>query len=209
MTQTTADTFLELVSSRRGHFEFESGYHGELWLDLDPLFVRPSLVAPLIASLAASLRRHEVEGVCGPLVGGAFLAQGVAAALDVEFLFTEPAPSPAGTGLYQARYHLPAALSSRVRRKRIAIVDDVISAGSSSRATWVELETHGANPVAVGTLLLLGSAGADFFQRNGLAIEAVAKLPFDLWTSASCPLCAAGAPLERPLAANRANESQP
>jgi orotate phosphoribosyltransferase len=209
MSQTTADAFLELVSSRRGHFEFESGYHGELWLDLDPLFARPSRVAPLIAGLAAALRCHDVEGVCGPLVGGAFLAQSLAAALDLEFLYTEPVPSPAGSGLYQARYRLPAALSPRVRAKRIAIVDDVISAGSSSRATWAELQTHRAHPVAVGTLLLLGSAGADFFRRNGLAVEAVSCLPFELWTPASCPLCAGGVPLERPLAGDRAIESRP
>jgi orotate phosphoribosyltransferase len=29
---------LDLLPIRRGHFRFESGYHGEIWLDLDRLF---------------------------------------------------------------------------------------------------------------------------------------------------------------------------
>ena len=193
-----ADEFLELVSGRRGHFQLESGHHGELWLDLDALFAQPARIAPLVARLVATLRPHEVVGVCGPLVGGAFLAQSVASALEVEFSFTERLPSPSNTGLYQARYRLPRELSSRARGKRIAIVDDVMSAGSSTRATCAELQAHGAYPVVVGALLLLGSAGLDFFLQNGVAVEAVARLPFNVWAPTECPLCADGVPLERP-----------
>ncbi len=198
MSQTAADAFLELVAGRRGHFQLESGHHGELWLDLDGLFAQPGRIAPLIARLAAALRPHDVGGICGPLVGGALLAQSVAASLDVEFSFTERVLSPASTGLYQARYRLPPALSSRARGRRIAIVDDVMSAGSSTRATYTELQAHGAYPVVVGALLLLGSAGADFFLQQGLAVEAVARLPFNVWTPAECPFCADGVPLEHP-----------
>jgi hypothetical protein len=50
----------------------------------------------------------------------------------------------------------------------------------------------------VGAFLLLGSAGSDFFLRNGLAVEAVARLPFNLWSPAECPLCVQGVPLEHP-----------
>jgi len=198
MSEATADAFLELVSGRRGHFQLESGHHGELWLDLDGLFAQPGRVARLVTRLAEVLRPYDVAGVCGPLVGGAFLAQSVASTLDVEFSYTERVPAPASLGLYQARYRLPPAFSSRVHGKQIAIVDDVMSAGSAARATYAELRTHEANTVVVGALLVLGSAGAEFFQRDGLAVEAVARLPYPLWSPTECPLCAAGMPLERP-----------
>jgi orotate phosphoribosyltransferase len=194
----TPDAFLELVAGRRGHFLLESGHHGELWLDLDGLFARPGRVAPLIARLAEALRPHQPAGICGPLVGGAFLAQSVAAVLDLEFSYTERVPSPASTGLYQARYRLPAAFSSRAHGRRVAIVDDVMSAGSAARGTYAELQAHGAHPVVVGALLVLGSAGEDFFLQHGLAVEAVTRLPFSLWPPTECPLCAAGVPLEYP-----------
>jgi orotate phosphoribosyltransferase len=205
----TADDFLELVAGRRGHFQLESGHHGELWLDLDALFALPGRIAPLVGYLAEALRPYEVAGVCGPLVGGAFLAQSVAGALEVEFSFTERLPSPTNIGLYQARYRLPPALSSRARGKRIAIVDDVMSAGSSTRATYAELRAHGAHPVVVGALLLLGSAGVDFFLQNGVAVEAVARLPFNVWTPAECALCTDGVPLEQPSGAEEGIDPPP
>ncbi|MEJ7811923.1 MAG: hypothetical protein WKG32_16040 [Gemmatimonadaceae bacterium] len=140
--------FLELVAGRRGHFRLESGHHGRLWLDLDPLFTQPARIAPFVASLATAIRPYTVAAVCGPLLGGAFLAQLVAHALDVEFCFTERVlPAGSSDALYRARYRLPPVLSTRLRGQRIALVDDVMSAGSALRGTYAELQAHGATPV--------------------------------------------------------------
>jgi orotate phosphoribosyltransferase len=196
VSETGTAAFLELVAGRQGHFHLESGHHGGLWLDLDPLFFDPRPVAPFVTALADALRRHEVQAVCGPLVGGAFLAQLVARELGVAFCFTERVMPPHGDGLYRARYRLPPGLSERVRGRRLAIVDDVMSAGSALRGTWEELRSHGALPVAAGALLVLGSAGADFFAERGIAVEAVARDEYALWHPDACPLCAAGVPLE-------------
>ena len=187
---------LELVAGRRGHFQLESGHHGGLWLDLDPLFAEPQRVAPFVEALASALRPHAAAVVCGPLLGGAFLAQLVAHALGVGFCFTERVMPTPGEGLYRARYVLPTALAARVRGRRVAMVDDVMSAGSALRGTYAELQTHAALPVVAGALLVLGSKGADFFAENGVALEAVARDEYDLWLPANCPLCAAGLPLE-------------
>src|SRR5215211_4576182 len=89
MSETSTAAFLELVAGRQGHFRLESGHHGGLWLDLDSLFCDPRRIAPFVAALAAAIRPYEVEAVCGPLLGGAFLAQLVAQALGAEFSFTE------------------------------------------------------------------------------------------------------------------------
>jgi orotate phosphoribosyltransferase len=188
--------FLGMATARPGHFQLESGHHGELWLDLDSLFAEPRRVAPLVALLADALRSYEVAVVCGPLLGGAFLAQAAAAALEVEFAFTERVIPAAPAGLYPVRYRLPPAFAPRVRGRRIAIVDDVMSAGSAACGTYSELRIHGAVPAVAGALLVLGSAGADFFLQNGVAVEAVARKPYRLWLPAACPLCASGVPLE-------------
>jgi orotate phosphoribosyltransferase len=196
VSDTGTAAFLGLVEGRRGHFRLESGHHGGLWLDLDPLFCDPPRVAPFVTALADRLRRHAVEGVCGPLLGGAFLAQLVARELGAAFCFTERVMPAHADGLYRARYRLPPGLAGRVRGRRIAMVDDVMSAGSALRGTWEELRAHGAVPVVAGALLVLGSAGADFFARHGVAVEAVARDAYALWHPDACPLCAAGVPLE-------------
>jgi orotate phosphoribosyltransferase len=188
--------FLGLVEGRRGHFRLESGLHGRLWLDLDPLFAEPSRAAPFVGALAAALRPYDVDAVCGPLLGGAFLAQLVAHALGAEFWFTERAGAPPAGGLFGARYRLPPALRARAGGRRVAVVDDVMSAGSSLRATCEELDAHGATTAVAGALLVLGSRGADFFAARGVAVEAVARDEYQTWEPAGCPLCAAGVPLE-------------
>ncbi len=60
-----------------------------MWLELDPLFVMPSRLQRSVEALAERLRRHNIEAVCGPLVGGAFLAQSIASLLDIEFYYAE------------------------------------------------------------------------------------------------------------------------
>src|SRR6266851_793895 len=130
----SADPF-SLASPRHGHFRLESGHHANLWLDLEGLFVQPARLRPFVNGLARTLRPHKVAGVCGPLVGGAFLAQ---------------------------------------------------------------LQGHGAEPVVIGALLVLGSAASPYFAERGVPIVAVTRVPFDLWVPAECPLCASGQALADP-----------
>lgn len=194
---------LELVSGRRGHFRLESGHHGELWFDLDALFAEPRRIAPFVTALAESIRPHGVSIVCGPLLGGAFLAQLIAHALGTEFCFTERLMPAHATGLYRARYVLPPAFVERVRGKRVAMVDDVMSAGSALGGTFTELKAHAAHPVVAGALLVLGVGGADHFKTLGIPVEAVARERYDLWLPESCPLCDADVPLEDVAATQR------
>jgi orotate phosphoribosyltransferase len=195
MDSAAAAGLLELVEARQGHFRLESGHHGALWLDLDALFAAPQRIAPLVNALVDALRPYSVSVVCGPLLGGAFLAQLVARALDIDFCFTERI-APEAAFLYPVRYRLPRAFHPRVRDARIAIVDDVMSAGSALLGTYRELESHGAVPVVAGALLVLGSTGADRFAERGVPVEATTRREYELWAPAACPLCAAGVPLD-------------
>jgi orotate phosphoribosyltransferase len=195
MNEPPAQSLVDLVPARRGHFRLESGHHSAMWLDLDGLFVEPDRVAPMVSELTRALRPHQPAGVCGPLLGGAFLAQLVSLALGVDFYYTERLP-PEDDGLYRAQYRLPRALRRRVHGQRVAIVDDVMSAGSAARGTYAELQALGAHPVAVGALLVLGTAGLTFFDQQGVPVEAAVKLPYDIWPPPDCPLCSSGVPLE-------------
>ena len=69
---------IALARPRPGHFDLGTGFHGDVWLDLDALFLRPVLLRPRVRWLADRLRGHQVDVVCGPIEGGAFLAQAVA-----------------------------------------------------------------------------------------------------------------------------------
>jgi orotate phosphoribosyltransferase len=191
------EAVLDLMSARTGHFRLESGHHGELWLELDAMFWSATALDPLVVELADRLEPHAADVVCGPLVGGALLAQLVAARLGADFCFTERTSTGDG-GLYTAAYRLPSALAARVAGRRVAIVDDVVNAGSAVRATLTALTAAGAQPVALGALLTLGSTPAAVAAAAGLPLEALATRANELWEPSACPRCAAGEPVNPP-----------
>src|SRR4051812_48299012 len=135
MAEISTSAFLELAKARAGHFCMESGLHSALWLNLDALFADAARIEPFIATLAELLQPYRLDAVCGPLLGGAFLAQRVAQLIGAEFWYTEPAAPSDGSGLFRAQYRLPSAFVTRFSHPRLGIVDDAISAGSSLRAT--------------------------------------------------------------------------
>ncbi|MBI2739887.1 MAG: orotate phosphoribosyltransferase [Rhodospirillales bacterium] len=189
------EQLLDLLSARRGHFLLESGHHGNLWLDLDALFLRPAALRPFTRELARRLGGHGVEAVVGPLVGGAFVAEMVAAELDARFAFAERRADARGV-----TYVIPDGFHDHLRGRTVAMVDDAINAGSATRATFAALTALGARPVAVGALLILGGTALPHFAAGKLRVDSVARLPNDLWEPAACPMCAAGEPISSPSA---------
>jgi orotate phosphoribosyltransferase len=185
-------SLLDLLPVRRGHFRYESGYHGEIWLDLDRLFLNPVRIAPLAHELAARLAPNAIEAVVGPLVGGALLAHMIAVELGVEFAYTEGRPSSSDDTLYPMVYRLPVTIAPLTKGKRVAIVDDVINAGSAVRGTYHALTEAGAKPAVVGALLVLGDAAQPFLKSSGMTPVRLATFPNPLWEPATCPLCAQG-----------------
>ena len=188
-------SILDRLGAARGHFRYESGHHGELWLDLDRLFLDPRALAPLARELAARLAQREVEAVVGPLAGGAFLAQMIAADLGVRFAYAAPAPPSRGDALFSVAYRLPATVAPLLKGRRVAIVDDAVNAGSALRGTFRALIDAGAKPAAAGALVVLGDSVTPFLKQEGLALERLMSLPNPLWTPSECPLCARGIPL--------------
>jgi orotate phosphoribosyltransferase len=188
---------MNLVAARAGHFRFESGHHGELWLDLDGVFWSAAALAPVVGDLAERIGRYRLDVVCGPLAGGAFLAQSVAARLGAGFAYTERVSAGSGA-LYSAHYELPAALGPRVAGRRVAVVDDVINAGSATMATVTALGAAGAEVVVLAAMLALGPTPARVAAELALPLEVVTTQDNAIWPPADCPRCARGEPLSGP-----------
>jgi orotate phosphoribosyltransferase len=176
---------VRLARPRRGHFDLGTGYHGDLWLDLDALFLHPSRLRPYVGWLAERLREHPPDAVCGPLEGGAFLAYAVADRLGVAFL----AGYRSATG-----YRVPR-IPGGIGGWRVAVVDDAVNAGTAVAACLRELRAQGAVPVAVAALLALGEATAMVPARLGVPFYPAGTIPSRAWPARECPLCADGIPV--------------
>ena len=193
------DEVAELIPARRGYFQFESGHHGELWLDLELLCLHPEPVQRLAERLAARLLPYEVEAVCGPLVEGAFIALMLASELHVPFTYSERFENFGTDALYPVEYRIPSRLREELQGKRVAIVNDVINAGSAVLGTLVDLEACGAEVVVIGALVVLGSTAPRFAADKQVALEALLSQPNEIWEPSECPLCARQIPLSGEL----------
>jgi orotate phosphoribosyltransferase len=185
------------VARKQGHFRLESGHHTDQWLELDQLYRRPAALRPFAAALASKISGLPIDCVCGPLTGGALLAQMIADQLSVEFVFAERTVTDR-PGLYPMDYRIVRALRSGIQGKRVAIVDDAISAGSAVRATLADVESCGAVPVALGALIIFGARGREFATSKQIPLEYLVDLPQAIWTPTECPMCAGGASLSLP-----------
>jgi orotate phosphoribosyltransferase len=187
-----AKLLLGLLPIRRGHFQYESGHHGDTWLDLDALFARPAVLRPITNELARSLAAHGIQAVCGPMTGGALLAQMVADELGIEFYFTRRIAAEDAIG---ARYALSVSQRPLVCGKSIAVVDDAVNAGSAIGGTLAELRAAGAQPVTIGALIVPGAGAAPIAAAQKMPFAYITQLPTPLWQTSDCPLCRAAVPL--------------
>jgi orotate phosphoribosyltransferase len=131
------------------------------------------------------------------MTSGAKLAAMIATELGVGCFVAERFEAPEATGLFPVRYLVPEARRRDVRGRAVAIVDDAISAGSAVRGTYADLVACGARPVALGALVVFGDAARRFAAETGLPLEGIERMPFEMWSSAECPLCKAGVPVDK------------
>jgi orotate phosphoribosyltransferase len=183
------DDILAAVKATRGHFLYESGHHGDLWLDLDELFVDARRAHSWAQALAQAAAPTKPDVVCGPLTGGAFVAQSMAIELGAHFAFAQR---------HDARYTIPAGLRAALHRRRVLLVDDAVNAASATRATLAELNDHGAELAGLASLLALGGGAEALAAEHDAPFFTLATAERRLWAPETCPLCAEGEPLLEP-----------
>ena len=183
-------TVLDAVTASRGHFVYESGHHGDLWLDLDALFVNARRARGWASALAERVVACRSEFVCGPLMGGAFVAQLLAAELGAGFVFAERSVSERGS----VRYRIPESLRGSLSGRRVLLVDDAVNAGSALRLTLTDLLDCGSVLAGFASLLTLGEAASHIAQQHGAPFFTLASLERGMWLPEACPLCGSGVP---------------
>ena len=164
---------------------------------MEAAYIHPQLLGPFVDELATLLSAYELSAICGALVGGAFVGYLVAAKLGIDFLYTDRYVSNAN-GLETVTYRLPKALRSAVANRRIAVVDDVINAGSAVAKTCKELRSLGVNPVVIGSILTVGGEPPKRLTDDFPPVVSLEHLESGLWLPMECPLCNSGIQLTDP-----------
>jgi len=174
------------LQTANGHFVYESGHHGDLWIDLQRLLAHTPHMRAWASEIARLAYPQRPEVVCGPLVGGAFVAQFVASELGLPCVFSERISDA------DSRFRVPSSLRALVGEARVLLLDDAINAGAACRSTAQDLREAGASVVALAALVELGTDGAKLGGELAVPFHVLARRDRNLWRPDSCPLCKRG-----------------
>ncbi len=78
--------------------------------------------------------------------------------------------------------------------ERVAMIEDVVTTGLSSRETLAVIRATGAVPAAAGCIA--NRSGSD--ELDGLPLVSLLQPDFPTWAPDECPLCAAGGTAVKP-----------
>ena len=172
----------------KGHFRLTSGLHSAGYLQSALVLAHPAHAELLGRELAGKLRTMARPGiglVVAPALGGLIIGHEVARALGVRFLFTER------DGDRKMAMRRGFTLSPG---ERVAVVEDVITTGGSTREVIDIVRAAGAVVVGAGSIIDRSGGLADV----GVARVALETLEVPLWEPDACPLCKAGEPVLKP-----------
>jgi orotate phosphoribosyltransferase len=185
------DSLLRLFEERgallQGHFLLTSGLHSPRYLQCARVLMDPALATRLGAALADRLRPilgGRPGAVVAPALGGVIVAHEVARALGCRGLFTERQD---GAMTLRRGFSLEAG-------EPVAVVEDVITTGGSTREVMDAVTARGAVVVAAGSLVDRSGGLVDL----GVPRRCLLELEVPAWPAGACPLCAAGSKPEKP-----------
>jgi orotate phosphoribosyltransferase len=181
------DLFADAGALLEGHFLLKSGRHAGRYLEKFLVLQHPRFGVEVCRRLAEALGPHEPSLIVGPTTGGVLLSFETARQLggSVRAAFAEPLPS--GGRALRRGWPLGA-------DERVAIVDDILTTGTSLLETVEAVRAAGAEPVA--SAVIVDRSGGLF--DLGLPLAALGTLDIPSWEPADCALCASGVPLRKP-----------
>ncbi|HQR44551.1 MAG TPA: orotate phosphoribosyltransferase [Thermoanaerobaculia bacterium] len=180
--------FEETGALLTGHFKLSSGLHSDRYLQCAKVLMWPDRADALGRGLGALLAPFGAAVVGSPALGGGVIGQGVGRALGVRALFTERTE-----GTFSLRRGF--ALESG---EKVAVIEDVVTTGKSTREVLQVVRAAGAVPVACGSIVDRRAAAEKGDAVDGIPYRALLALDVPAWDPGSCPLCAKGEPITSP-----------
>ena len=182
--------FTETEALLAGHFKLSSGLHSDRYLQCAKVLQWPERATALGAALAALLKPFGADVVVSPAMGGLIIGQETGRGLGTRAIFAERVE-----GVFDLRRGFGLA-----HGERVAVIEDVVTTGKSTREVFDLVREAGATPVACGAIVdrrppALARAG-DVLDR--VPLRTLLPIEVAVWEPGACPLCGKGIPVEAP-----------
>lgn len=185
-TQDVLEEFRASGALREGHFVLSSGLHSGFFLQKNLVFQYPERTARLCKALAARIVEAvgEVDLCISPAVGGIIPGYETARHLGVPSMYVE---REGGSFKLRRAFSIPPGA-------RIAMVEDIVSTGLSSRECVDAIKAAGGNVVVAACIVDRSGGRAD----PGAPLVALARLDVPAYPADALPPELAAIPIEDP-----------
>lgn len=176
-----------------GHFVFPSWRHGDTFVDVDRLVVRPRSVYRVTDLLASPVRAvGKVDVVVGSGANGAILAHALGLALTDRGYGQVQTVS---ADVSDTTTSLRPLFKEVCTRQRVLVVEDILTTGTSCGRLVQTVASAGGTVIGVATLVNRGKVTAQVLGVPWL--HALVNWDLVSWAERECPLCRDNVPVNR------------
>ncbi|MBI4405853.1 MAG: phosphoribosyltransferase [Deltaproteobacteria bacterium] len=168
------------------HVVYTSGRHGSAYINKDAIYPHAGLTRLLCRKIADHFRKHDIEVVLGPALGGIILSQWVSHQLSEQTtreILGVYADKTEGSGFVIKRGY-----DKLITRKNVLIVEDVLNTGGSVKNLVESARRLGANIVAVAALCNRGAVTSEMIGQVP-ELYSLIHVSMESWEENDCPLC--------------------
>ena len=185
-TEDVLEEFRASGALREGHFVLSSGLHSGVFLQKNLVFQYPERTERLCKALAQKIRETvgDVDVCVSPAVGGIIPGYETARHLGVPSMYVE---REGGEFKLRRAFEIPPGA-------RIAMVEDIVSTGLSSRECVEAIKKAGGNVVCAACIVDRSGGRAD----PGAPFVALARLDVPAYPADQLPPELAAIPIEDP-----------
>lgn len=196
-SENPRDILVESKAVMDGHFVLKSGLHSSAYINKDAIYTKPRIVSVLGIDLGTPFREERVDSVVGPAIGGVILAHCVAKFFtldrklsagekDVRSLFADKDDN--GGFIIRRGY------DEFVTDRRVLLVEDIITSGSSVRETADAIRRVGGEVIGVSAICNRGDSTAETLGVPKLI--SLVEMNLGTWSADECPLCQQHVPID-------------
>lgn len=196
-SENPRDILIESGAVMEGHFVLKSGRHSSVYVNKDAIYTNPVTVSILGADLGVPFREDSVGAVVGPAIGGVILAHCTAKFLSLDNKLMSP-DKPGVRSLFADKddefgFVIKRGYDAYVADRRVLLVEDILTTGSSIRATAEAVRRAGGTIVGVAAICNRGKCTAESLGVPKL--NALVSMDLGTWSPDECPLCESRTPI--------------
>jgi len=183
---------------RNDHIVLTSGKHSDAYIRKDRLYPHTKQTSKICAMIAKKVADQKIDVVVSPALAGIVLSQWTAYHLsemtnkDVLSLFTEKHYEDGQ--IYEAKQIFKRGYDKFVKGKRVLIVEDLTSTGSSVKKVVNSVKKAGGQVIAVYVLVNRNPKDVNS-KFMGAPFYSLATLEISAYDKKSCPMCKKNIPI--------------